>query len=54
MFSDNNQTDIPIINNEAYDTINKEPVIQDNIAYEPINSFNKQDTTRVYDTVHCN
>ena len=42
--------DIPITTNEAYQIINRQPVLQDNIAYEPIN-MNKQDTSRVYETV---
>ena len=42
--------DISITTNEAYQIINRQPVLQDNIAYEPIN-MNKQDTSRVYETI---
>ena len=45
--------DIPITTNEAYQIINRQPVLQDNIAYEPI-KMNKQDSSRVYETVNIN
>ena len=51
--SDHSKKDIPITTNEAYQIINRQPVLQDNIAYEPI-KMNKQDTSRVYETVNIN